>query len=68
MRAKTKDDFDCILDCMTGADGGVSFVMLQNFLNALDAQAESGDAKAEEIVNIMRRFAKMIRYAESQQP
>jgi hypothetical protein len=64
MRKATKNSLDCILDCMSGADGGVSFVMFQNFLNTLDAQAEAGDKDATEILKLVHRFATLITLAQ----
>jgi hypothetical protein len=60
LRPKTKESLQNILDCMTGADGGVRILKLKCFLETFDAMATIGDDAAEEIVLILHRFSKMI--------
>jgi hypothetical protein len=64
MRPEVKKDFDDIVDCLTAADGGISFIMLRAFLDTFDTKAENGDKDAEQIVLIMRRFANVVRFAQ----
>ncbi len=60
MRKEVKKEFDNILDCMTGADGGTSFINLRSFLEEMDGQAKNGKASAEELIKIMTRFSRLI--------
>ena len=64
MKAKTKADLRLILDTMTGADGGGSFVALRWLIEMMDKRASEGDAAAAEVIVIVRRFAGLIRVAE----
>lgn len=49
-----------ILDTFTGADGGVRFVKLKCFVEALEQQASNGDAASKELLQIVNRFSKLI--------
>lgn len=60
LRPKTEKDFNNILDCMTGADGGVSFMKLKILLEDLDSQAASGNSAAIQLMDIMAQFSKLI--------
>lgn len=64
MRQSTKQALDYILDCFSGADGGVSYAYFQAMLNNLDQQAEAGDEKAQKVILILHQFAKMIEVAQ----
>ena len=55
-----KADVDTILDCFTGADGGLSFVMLGMFLR--DCEQQGVD------VVCVRQFARLIRVLEKPLP
>jgi hypothetical protein len=48
------------MDCMTGSDGGVKFVLFRDSLEKLDKQAINGDTKAEQLLWIMIHFSKLI--------
>lgn len=60
MRAKTQEDFNVIRDCMAGADGGISFAYLKSFLEDFDEKAENGDKAAQQLVDVMSRFSRLI--------
>lgn len=49
--------FQNILDCFTGADGGLRFVALKSLLECM--QNESTDT-SEEVLHIMRKFSYLI--------
>lgn len=55
LRPETEKDFNNILDCMTGADGGVSFMKLKILLEDLDSQAASGSSAAIQLIDVMAR-------------
>jgi len=57
-----------IMDCMTGADGGVSFVKTRVMLEAMEARALSGDEAADAVCAVVHRFAKLIEVAQGVQP
>jgi len=54
---------DPILDCFGGADGGVSFLNVKNFLREMMQRSENGDASASEVVLVAKRFVKFIEVA-----
>jgi hypothetical protein len=63
-RTETIDAVSDILACMTGEDGGGSFVRLCNLLVAMDLKAQGGDPSAEQIIMIVRRFGNLVRTAQ----
>ena len=65
LRPETEEALLKILDTMTGADGGGSFMKLRWFLEAMDKKAADGDKPAEEVITIMKRFARMIDLAQT---
>lgn len=50
-----------ILDCFSGADS--SFIKLRALLKAIVEQADNGDEKAQEIVIVAKKFAKLVEIA-----
>ena len=64
MRKKTEKQFHYILDCFSGADGGASFIALQILVQEMDKRAAKGDQAAEEIIALIRKFAKLIELSE----
>lgn len=61
MRDEIKTILDRLTDVFSGADGGVSFVMLKNLIEALDKKAQEGDEDAEEVLTTtLRRFNKLL--------
>lgn len=60
---KLDKDFETIVDCLTGADGGVSFVRLQGFIEEMEKRANADDTAADQVLTIVYRFANLIRLA-----
>lgn len=60
MRLNTKQALDNILDCMNGSDGGVKFLLFLGSIRQLDEKATNGDKSAEEVINIIIHFSRMI--------
>ena len=57
---KIKEDLQNILDCMTGADGGVGFMALRVALDRYEEEAAEGNASSEEVLMIVRKFSLLI--------
>lgn len=53
-----------VLDTFTGADGGVSFVKLAGLVNEMRRRAESGDQAASEVIEVVKRFARLIEVSD----
>lgn len=51
-------DFDEIVDTMTGADGGVSFMAFKSMVEGLDKQ---DDADSKALLDFTKKFAKFLR-------
>lgn len=60
MRSTTKVCFDNILDTMTGLDGGVKFTRFKFALKDLDKQAAKGDKAAEQLIQVVMQFSRLI--------
>ena len=60
MRLATEQAFKHIMDTFTGTDGGVEFVMFKEFIHNFDARAAGGDKAAEELIQLLIRFNRMI--------
>jgi hypothetical protein len=60
MRPETQKEIENILDCMSGADGGVKFALFLGALREMDDRAKNGDLQAHEIIKILFRFSKLI--------
>lgn len=60
MRPETDRHINNILDCFTGADGGVAFFKLKVLLEDLDAQAAAGDVPAGQLIGIVTAFSRLI--------
>jgi hypothetical protein len=54
-----------ILGMYTGVDGAICFLKLRAILENLEKQAQSGNRDAIEIVDMVKSFANLIRYAEN---
>jgi len=63
-----KADVDCILDCMSGSDGGGGFVNLLAMLNMVSGEHHKGNPKAQDLLDVVRRFANLVRVANNQPP
>lgn len=55
-----RDDLLNILDCMTGGDGGVSFIELRVALDRYEEEAADGNESSAEVLMIVRRFSMLI--------
>lgn len=62
---KLDEAFNEIMDCFTGADGGVEFTNLKWFLEEFDKRAKSGDLAATKILEVVYQFHKLIKIANS---
>lgn len=60
MRKSTKKHLDNIVDCCTGADGGISFTYLKGMITCLDKKAANGCDDSKKILAILERFSKLI--------
>jgi len=49
-----------IMDMFTGADGGVNYVHFKVLLEAMEQKALSGDKAAEQIIELIYRFERLI--------
>jgi hypothetical protein len=63
MRPKTEKAVRTALDCFSGADGGVTFMLFRILIENLDAKAAAGDAAAQQLIDLIYRYAKLIDYA-----
>ena len=63
IKARVQKDFKAITLLFGGVGGGIPFIELRAMLTALLRQAEDGDEKAQEIINLVTRFATMCRLA-----
>ena len=53
---QTKKDIRILLDCFSGADGGVSFVKVRSFLEGLDASNSVNEANMLASLNQLARL------------
>jgi hypothetical protein len=56
---------DKIMDVFTGADGGVDFSKFCLFINAMDERAVKGDKAAQQVLEQLRRFHRLVNIATS---
>ena len=63
MRPQTKKILDNIVDTMTGADGGVSFIMFRNLLEIIDKKAAENAPESVQIITIVGQFNRLIELA-----
>lgn len=64
MRAETETDLRVIMSVFSGEDGGGAFAQFRNLIENLDAKAVGGDRAAEQVLDVMRRFVKLLHVAE----
>jgi hypothetical protein len=64
MRPETKASRDNIMDVFAGADGGVDFINFNCFLEEFDKRAANGDKDAEEILQVVHRFNRLLNVAK----
>lgn len=60
MNAKD-EDVQTILDCFSGADGGVGFVGFMGLYAELKKRQSSGDITAGKVITVVRQFARLVR-------
>jgi hypothetical protein len=56
----TKAAMDNILDTFAGADGGVKFTRVLFAIRKLDEQAVAGNKDAQEIINLVVKFSRLL--------
>jgi len=61
MKPATEEALINIMDCVAGADGGMSFINLRGLIEDMDSR--DGDAGAEQIVEVVKRFSRLIEVA-----
>ena len=59
----TEEHFQNILDCMSGTDGGARFMGTKALIVDMDSRED--DINAEGIVEIMRKFSRLINIANT---
>jgi hypothetical protein len=64
LRPELREAVVNIMDCFSGADGGASFHQLRLMLGDMDRMAATGDEPAEEIVEMVLRFSRLISAAK----
>jgi len=62
MNTNVNEEIENILDCFTGADGGISFIMFRTLMEQL--KDEDTDA-ARQLEHIVRQFSTLIDVANS---
>jgi hypothetical protein len=60
---KLDKDFGAIVDCISGSDGGVSFVRLQGLIEEMERRANAGDVAADKVLGAVYQFARLIEVA-----
>ena len=61
---KYQKQLENIMDCFTGADGGVSFMNLKLLLDEMERQELNGDTDASEVLRIFSNFSRLIDTAQ----
>ena len=59
-------DMQRITDCFSGADGGIGYFKTMRFLEHVEARCKEGDREAGQIIEIVRRFSRLVKYAGEQ--
>ena len=60
---ETRIAFSNILNTMGSVDGGARFVRLKCFIEDFDKKAQLGDEHAQQIIDVMKRFSRLINFA-----
>jgi len=55
-----REELQNILDCMTGVDGGISFMELRVALDRYEEEATDGNEASAEVLKIVARFSRLI--------
>lgn len=61
---KVMEILEPMLDCFSGADGGVCFIKFREFLVSTLEQCESGDYEAGEIIHRVQGISNLISYVD----
>lgn len=64
MRKETAEAIAKVMDMYTGADGGIGYVKFRALVEILDAKAAAGDAASIQLIDIIRRYARLVDVAE----
>ena len=62
MKPATEEALINIMDCVAGADGGMSFINLKMMIEDMDSRDEEG---AEQIIEVVKRFSRLIDIANN---
>ena len=62
---EVEDAFNNVLDTFAAADGGKRFVYTKILLAEMDRKAEKGDFHAEQILNVLLKFSRLIDIANN---
>ncbi len=62
MKPDTEKALINIMDCIAGADGGISFINLRGMIEEMDNRDEEG---AKQIVEVVKRFSRLIDVANN---
>ena len=65
MTPELKQSFNNIMDCFTGADGGVAFVQLRYLLEDMDERARQGDEHAVAVLQTVYHMDRLIKVANN---
>lgn len=60
MTPRIKTFVDNIMECMTGEDGGASFVHFRTIVEDMESRAASGDDSAKKVLDVVERFSRLI--------
>jgi len=65
MDKKLANDEDLIFltDLFGCEDGGLNYIKLCMFIDAMKEKAKNGDASANELVQVLRKFTKLVKIA-----
>ncbi len=64
LRDTTRIAVERILDAFSGADGGGQFMNFRCLIEDMDAKAAEGDEAAENLVDVVMRFARLLQSAD----
>jgi hypothetical protein len=56
---------DDIMDVMAGADGGIGFANFCAFINRMDELAKKNDKAAQQVLEQVRRFHRLVNIAKN---
>lgn len=62
--AKAQVSLEYITDVLSGDDGAIPFVHFKNFVDILAKRADNADTSAQQVLEVIYRFEKLIRMAQ----